>query len=129
MVLSGMSSAEQMQDNLSYMQDFRPLHGAEKAAVARACTVLKSQDIIPCTNCRYCVAGCPKNILIPDLFACLNARKQYQDWDRDFYYRVTTEGHGKASDCIRCGQCEHECPQHLEIRELLKKVAAAFENA
>lgn len=129
MVLSGMSSAEQMQDNLSYMQDFRPLDGAEKAAVARACTVLKSQDIIPCTNCRYCVAGCPKNILIPDLFACLNARKQYQDWDRDFYYRVTTEGHGKASDCIRCGQCEHECPQHLEIRELLKKVAAAFENA
>ena len=64
-----------------------------------------------------------------ELFACLNARKQYQDWDRDFYYRVTTEGHGKASDCIRCGQCEHECPQHLEIRELLKKVAAAFENA
>ena len=129
MVLSGMSTTEQMEDNLSYMQAFAPLNGAEKAAVSQVCSLLQAQNLIACTNCRYCVAGCPKEILIPDLFACLNAKKQYKDWNSDFYYEVNTTGHGKASDCIKCGQCEHVCPQHLPIRKLLTKAAAVFEKA
>ena len=129
MILSGMSTLDQMRDNLSYMQSFTPLTGAERAAVSQVCTLLHRQDTIPCTNCRYCVAGCPKEILIPDLFACLNAKKQYKDWNSDFYYEVNTNGHGKASDCIKCGQCEHVCPQHLPIRELLVQAAATFEKA
>ena len=129
MVLSGMSSQAQMLDNLDTMQTFRPLDETEKAAVARACTVLKQQDLIPCTNCRYCVAGCPQHILIPDLFACLNEQKKAGRCDPARYQAAVAPGHGKASDCIRCGQCENGCPQHLEIRSLLKKVSAAFEDA
>lgn len=128
MVLSGMSATAQMQDNLASMEHFVPLSGAEKAAISEVCSVLKAQDLIPCTNCRYCVAGCPQGILIPDLFACLNARKQYKDWNSEFYFEVNTTGHGKPSDCVECGQCEEVCPQHLPIRELLKQTAATFEK-
>lgn len=127
MVLSGMSSYEQMEDNLGYMKEFQPLTESEFAAVEQVREILKRQDTIPCTACRYCTDGCPKHILIPDLFACMNAKTQYKDWNSDFYYGVHTTGHGKAGDCIGCGQCERSCPQHLPIAEELKRVSQAFE--
>ncbi len=129
MVLSGMSSLEQMQDNIGAMKDFEPLNAAEYAAIEKVCEIFKAQNLIPCTACRYCVDGCPKKILIPDLFADMNAKKQYHDWNSDYYYnQVHTQGHGKASDCIQCGKCEKACPQHLEIRTLLEQVAGVFEK-
>lgn len=128
LVLSGMSTYEQMEDNISYMKEFVPLSAAEFAAVERVREILRRRDIIPCTDCRYCVDGCPRHILIPDLFACVNAKHQYGDWNSDFYYEVSTNGHGKASDCISCRQCERACPQHLEITKLLQQVAATFET-
>ena len=129
MVLSGMSSLEQMQDNIGAMKDFEPLNVAEYAAIEKVCEIFKAQNLIPCTACRYCVDGCPKKILIPDLFADMNAKKQYHDCNSDYYYnQVHTQGHGKASDCIKCGKCEKACPQHLEIRTLLEQVAGVFEK-
>ncbi len=129
MVLSGMSNLAQMEDNLSFMKDFRLLDTDEKRAVATVRDILKQQDAIACTACRYCTDGCPKQIAIPDLFACMNAKQQFKDWNSDFYYGVHTTGRGKASDCIRCGKCEHACPQHLPIRDLLQKVAETFEQS
>ena len=126
MVISGMSNMQQMDDNLSFMQDFKPLSDKEHAAIKKVCQILSGEDIIPCTECRYCVAGCPKHISIPDLFTCLNSRKRY-DNNSDWYYKVHTQDRGKASDCIECGKCETVCPQHLEIRKLLKTVAKSFE--
>lgn len=129
MTLSGMSNLQQMNDNISYMKDFRPLDETEKAAVRNVCNVFHSMKLIPCTACRYCVAGCPKKISIPDLFACLNAKNIYHDWNADYYYNfVHTKNKGKASDCIKCGKCEKACPQHLPIRKLLVDVAAEFEK-
>ncbi len=129
MTLSGMSNLEQMNDNLSYMRDFKPLNEYEMQAVENVCKVFKSMNLIPCTACRYCVAGCPKKISIPDLFACLNSKHIYHDWNADYYYnQVHTKNKGKASDCIKCGKCEAACPQHLPIRELLKDVAKEFEK-
>jgi uncharacterized protein len=129
MVLSGMSNQEQMLDNLSYMADFRPLDETERAAVSKVCAILRAQHMIPCTACRYCTDGCPKHISIPDLFACMNAKQIYHDWNADYYYEeVYTKQNGKASDCIACGKCEHSCPQHLPIRKLLRDVAAEFEK-
>lgn len=117
MVLSGMSSMEQMQDNLSYMADFKPLSVQEQDVVRQACAMIQAQRRIPCTACEYCVEGCPAGINIPVAFA------YYNEKDRQGYQALSA----KASACVECGACEKICPQHLEIRELLKKVAKKFE--
>ena len=127
-VLSGMSTMEQMQDNLSVMTDIRPLSAAEREAIEQVCGILKGQNTIPCTACRYCVEGCPKGISIPDLFSCYNAKEHFHDWNQDYYYDIITAKGGRASDCIRCGRCERACPQHLSIRDLLAAVATSFER-
>ena len=86
-------------------------------------------NLIPCTACRYCTAGCPKKISIPDLFAIMNTKQLYHDWNADYYYNAVHTAPGrKASDCIKCGKCEKACPQHLQIRKLLEEVAKEFEN-
>ena len=131
MVLSGMSSMEQMEDNLNAMRDFVPLSEDEKKAIRQVCDIFHGLNLIPCTSCRYCIEEnhCPKDILIPDIFSAMNAREAFHDWNSGMYYGIVTRGgHAKASECIRCGKCEKVCPQHLPIRELLKKVAAAFES-
>lgn len=131
-VLSGMSDLQQMKDNLSYMKEFQPLNAKEKDAVAKVVEVFHGLDMIPCTACHYCVDEnhCPKHIRIPDVFACLNSKKAFNDWNMDIYYSsvLSANGSGKASECIGCGGCERVCPQHLEIRKLLGDVAATFEK-
>lgn len=93
------------------------------------CGIYQSKRLIPCTACRYCTDGCPKQIDIPNLFSCLNAKKLHNDWNADYYYSDVCAVHnGKASDCIGCGKCERSCPQHLPIRALLKDVAKEFEK-
>lgn len=129
MVLSGMGSLQQMADNISYMKEFQPLNDNEMEAVRKVQEIFKSMNLIPCTACRYCEAGCPKKIAIPDLFAVMNTKQIYHDWNADYYYsNVHTSQGRKASDCVKCGKCEKACPQHLEIRRLLEDVAKEFEK-
>lgn len=127
MVLSGMSTVDQVEDNVSSMKNFKPLDSQERDAINKVCDVFKHLDIIPCTACHYCTAGCPQHIRIPDLFSCMNAKKIFKDWNSDWYYMVYTQNDAKASECIKCGKCEKACPQHLEIRNLLEQVAKTFE--
>lgn len=129
-VLSGMSNLEQMQDNISFMENFEPLNEKEMEAVRKVCDVFNSRNMIPCTSCRYCIeeSSCPKKILIPDMFSNYNTKKTFNDWNADYYYNnVLTLDNGKASSCIRCGKCEQVCPQHLPIRDLLVQVKNEFE--
>lgn len=128
LVISGMSNMEQMIDNITVMKNFKPLTKEENNAVIKVAGIIKGKKLIPCTACKYCTNGCPKKILIPDLFSCLNSKTVYADKESDnLYNNVYTVNNGKASDCIGCGKCEKICPQHLPIRDLLKTAAETFE--
>ncbi len=128
-VLSGMSNVEQMEDNLSYMKDFKPLSEEEQEVIRKAQAILDSANEIPCTACHYCTEGCPMNINIPDIFAAMNEYARYHvEFHLGRNYTMATAGHGKASDCIQCGQCESVCPQQLPIIELLQKAAETAEK-
>ena len=129
MVLSGMSTLQQLEDNIAFMRDFRPLNETELAAVRQVQEIFRSKNLIPCTACRYCTDGCPQHIAIPDLFAAMNAKQIHKDWNADYYYHnVCTAPGRRASDCLQCGGCEKVCPQRLPIRRLLQDVAAEFEK-
>ena len=120
-VLSGMSSLEQIKDNLSFMTDFKPLTEHEEEVINEAIRAIERDKSIACTACHYCTKGCPMNIPIPEIFGVQNRKKGSPEFRTRREYSIVTEGKGKASDCIQCGQCEAACPQHLPIIELLQE--------
>ncbi|MBR2809502.1 MAG: aldo/keto reductase [Erysipelotrichaceae bacterium] len=123
-VLSGMSSVEQMKDNLSFMKDFKPLTEHEEEVIKEAQAALDNDKSIPCTGCHYCTKGCPMSIPIPEIFTVENRKKGSPEFRTKREYMIVTAGRGKASDCIQCGQCEAACPQHLPIISLIEQARA-----
>lgn len=130
MVLSGMSTVEQIRENVGFMAEPVSLNEEEQEAIRRVREIFSSLNMIPCTACHYCVLDndCPKNIPIPELFSCYNLKTTFHSWNQDYYYTIQTRDRGKASECLKCGKCERICPQHLEIRKLLVQVAQEFEK-
>lgn len=124
-VLSGMSSMEQIEDNMNYMKNFVPMNADEMIIVHNAAEMISKDIAIPCTGCAYCVDGCPMNIAIPKYFDLYN--KNAKESQAEAYEEAAT-AFGKASECVGCGQCEEVCPQHLSIIDLLKDVANTFEK-
>lgn len=128
-ILSGMSNVEQMNDNLDTFREFEPITEEDQKVIDAVVKKMLDAPLIPCTNCRYCVDGCPAKIRIPDVFSAYNTYKQYSDDMRPFFfYSNLTSYSGKASACLKCKQCEKVCPQHLPIVELIKEASGIFDK-
>lgn len=126
-VLSGMSSPEQVADNTGFMGDFAPLTEEEHGLTREIEQELKRAIRVPCTSCRYCMEVCPKNIAIPNYFGLLNLYA-VTGKKTNMYYQRYSLNHGKASECLKCGLCERNCPQHLPIRQMLEEFAVLYET-
>ena len=130
MVLSGMSTLEQVEDNTSYMEEFKALNEKEKNILSSIVPIIDNSIAIPCTACGYCLKGCPMNIPIPQLFSLYNKEKIFPSQIKDAKnnYLKITSSQFLASSCLKCGACEKSCPQHLKIRDLLEKVSKLYDD-
>ena len=130
-VLSGMSDAAQMEDNVSFMRDFAGLTPEQSATVDAAREALNRIPLIPCTTCNYCAKVCPMEIGISGTFTAKNMFTLYDNLKyaaRQERWLVGGHGRKQAINCIRCGACETVCPQHIAIRDELQKAAELFEQ-
>ena len=128
-VLSGMSNEEQLNDNVSYMENFQPLNEEEQKVIAEAVEEINKIPQIPCTKCKYCVEGCPMQINIPEIFTIANENKKFGDPNKPYNkgrYENLTKNGGLASACIQCGACESQCPQHIAIIDELQEIAKIY---
>ena len=127
-VLSGMSTMEQVEDNLKTFGDFKPLSEAEQTTVKEVVELMKSRVQNGCTGCRYCMP-CPAGVNIPGTFGCWNRYHMYQNYNMVKGSWENGLGDEKqARNCVKCGKCEKACPQKLHIREDLEKVQADMEK-
>lgn len=128
-ILSGMSTPEQMEDNINTFKDFEPLSEEELAAIDKVKEIMNRVELAGCTSCKYCVEGCPMGISIPDVISAVNTRRKFPgDMRPQFFYNGLVDRYSHASDCIACGQCEGVCPQHLPIIDLMKEAVEKFEG-
>ena len=122
-VLSGMSTIEQMKENCEYLGDnFKPLTSEEKEMLKKVAKIVESKSPIGCTGCHYCTdKGCPEGIDIPSILSCLNMLNQFNNprMTRMKYYPAIEKN--SPRDCLRCGNCEHACPQKLPIIQLIRE--------
>ena len=126
-VLSGVSSLEQIQENVREWKENEPFAAAEEKALGEAMDALKSVGLIPCTNCRYCAKDCPAGVKIPEIMGLLNLEKMTEN--REFVKGQYSwqAADGKASTCTQCGACEDMCPQGIGIIDLLEDAADFYE--
>jgi hypothetical protein len=130
-VLSGMGSVAQVEENCASFADFQPLSEKEYALIEEVKKIILKNTAIACTGCAYCTHDCPKKIAIPQYFALYNSMKQKTgsfSSQAVYYNNTVLAGHGRASDCLKCGLCEKSCPQHLPIRDYLTAVAETFDQ-
>jgi len=125
-VLSGMSTTDQMEENLRTFSPLKPLGQAERGVLNAAASILRDVPIIPCTTCTYCVGSCPQQIPIPKVFRRHNSMVMYHmPAELSFWLdnNDCTRAGSRPEDCIACGACAGACPQHIDIPEKMKMVS------
>lgn len=128
-VLSGMSNLEQVKQNIKTFENYKDMTQEEKQVADKIAKIIQSQGEINCTACKYCLEVCPKGINIPAIFSLYN---QYKVTNNKFMFTVyyeTLSDEERAEACIKCGLCNKNCPQSLQIPELLVKIADEYKKA
>lgn len=127
-ILSGMSTMEQVEDNLSTFTPFLPLSKEELLIVREVSQSLRKRVRNGCTDCKYCMP-CPAGVNIPKNFSLWNQFSRYQnEAEAVRSWEINIEDSEKAKNCISCGACEEACPQKIQIRENLKTLQEEFDN-
>jgi predicted aldo/keto reductase-like oxidoreductase len=127
-VLSGMSSLDQVKDNLATFKDFKPLSDEESKVLAAHVERIRGTSYIGCTHCNYCMP-CPNGVNIPRIFALWNNYAKYHNaGDVKWNWEHEIPAAEKPANCIACGECESHCPQHLSIIDGLKEAQKSIEK-
>ena len=134
MLLSGASTFKQLKQNIEDFENFTPLNDEEYEILSKVADIINSNITVDCTKCKYCLDACSENINIPKLFDLYNNEKMLDldDWTpvgNAYVNYSKLPGVGIASDCTECGMCVEECPQHINIPEVMKDVAETFERS
>lgn len=131
MVLSGMNSMEQLEDNTEQFTNFEKLNDEDIEELAKVCKIINSSIQVPCTSCNYCLETCPQKIYISKFFELYNSAKLFDSpfpAEANYYSNIILKGEYKgAGECVECGVCVQRCPQHLDIPEYLKEVSSFFD--
>ena len=132
MVLTGSSTLDQAKQNIEIMNNLQKLNEEEYKIIDQVVDIINSNITVACTKCNYCVSSCPVGINIPKLFTLYNNEK-IEDNDQftavgNMYVNIAKSDSKIASDCIKCGACIKECPQHIDIPTVMDDVKATFET-
>ena len=132
-VLTGASNLEQLENNIEEFRNADPLDDEELQILDEVSQIINSNITVDCTKCRYCVESCSEEIDIARLFDLYNKHKMLKidEWTQfgNAYLNYSKlEGVGIASDCIECELCIEECPQSINIPDVLKDVVKTFET-
>ena len=122
--LSGMSTMEQVVDNVATFSDFVPVSEADRALLERVAATYSSSGAIPCTGCRYCM-DCPHGVDIPRVFAAYNQFHLGNTMPASYQLGMKVIGLDRGPDhCVACGTCLDKCPQHIEIPDRMAEITA-----
>ena len=127
LILSGMSSLQQVEENIEYFGNFKRFTLEEMHLLNEIDAKVKELEIVQCTSCRYCVNCCPNKICINEIINSLNIYEIHQSQVAFNKYYFQTRDNRGAKQCIKCGKCEKICPQHIEIRNYMQKACDIFE--
>ena len=132
-VLTGASSLEQLKKNIFEFKNADPLNGEELEILNNVSEIINSNITVDCTKCRYCVDTCSEEIDIAKVFDLYNKHKlldtdEWTQFGNAYLNYSKIDGVGIASDCIECEICIEECPQKINIPEVLKDVSKTFET-
>lgn len=127
-VLSGMSTMEQVEDNLKTFAHFEPLSETEQSIIEQVADALSRRVQNGCTGCRYCMP-CPAGVDIPKCFSIWNRYHIYENINETKWsWTQSIEASQKALNCVKCGKCEQACPQHIAIREDLVRLQEELDS-
>ena len=125
-MLSGMSTMEQVEDNLKTFNDGRALTKEQSDFLIDIAHKFKEGFSVPCTACRYCTPNCPQQLDIPTLLKVYNDYKYERRWDRGAFKDYDADK--LPSNCVGCGTCTEHCPQKIDIPSYMTKLAKLNET-